>query len=221
VALVVLVSENTPQIFDESIKDVITEADLRAIPQGSILVVREDALLTPSARDAVSTNSITIEYRNKRQRIGSQRIVALGADHGGFEMKESLKAHLTALGFRLRDFGTQSGDAVDYPDFAHAVARAVADGQCDVGIILDGAGIGSCMAANKVPGIRAAMCYDAATARNSREHNYANVLTLGAKMLSEDQIRQIVDTWLATPEGEARHGKRVAKITAIERQYLK
>lgn len=214
-------SENSPQIFDESVKDVITDIDLRTIPAGSILVVGEDALITPSARDTIHAKSITVEHRNKRQRIGAQRIIAIGADHGGFEMKEKLKSYLSGKGLRTRDFGTLSSDAVDYPDFAHAVARAVADGQCDLGILLDGAGIGSCMAANKVPGIRAAMCYDAATARNSREHNYANVLTLGAKMLSEEQITQVVDAWLATPEGEARHGKRVAKIMAIERQYLK
>ena len=220
-SLVAQVSENAQQVFDESIKDVITEIDLRSIPAGSILVVREDALITPSARDAIHANSITLEHRNKRQRIGNQRIIAVGADHGGFEMKERLRAHLASQGLRTRDFGTQSSEAVDYPDFAHAVARAVADGQCDLGILLDGAGIGSCMAANKVPGIRAAMCYDVATARNSREHNYANVLTLGAKMLSEEQITEVVEAWLATPEGEARHGKRVAKITAIERQYLK
>lgn len=214
-------SENSPQVFDESVKDVITEVDLRLIPAGSILVVRDDALITPSARDTIHAKSITLEHRSKRQRIGNQRIIAIGADHGGFEMKEKLKSYLSGKGLMTRDFGTLSSDAVDYPDFAHAVARAVADRQCDLGILLDGAGIGSCMAANKVPGIRAAMCYDASTARNSREHNYANVLTLGAKMLSEEQITQVVDTWLATPEGEARHGKRVAKIMAIERQYLK
>src|ERR671939_1839129 len=121
-------------------------------------------------------------------------------------MKESLKRLLADLGHDVQDFGTHSTEAVDYPDYAHLVARAVASGACDLGIVVDGAGIGSCMAANKVPGVRAAMCYDAATARNSREHNYANVLTLGGKMLSAEQIREVVQTWLATPEGEARHG---------------
>ena len=136
-------------------------------------------------------------------------------------MKEALKSFLTELGYQHRDFGTSSEEAADYPDFAHAVARAVADGICDLGIILDGAGIGSCMTANKVPGVRAAMCYDEATAKNSREHNYANVLTLGAKMMASEQMRKIVHTWLKTEEGEARHGKRVAKISAIEKQYLR
>ena len=136
-------------------------------------------------------------------------------------MKEQLKGFLDELRCASRDFGTFSNDAVDYPDYAHAVARAVAEGVCDLGIIVDGAGIGSCMTANKVPGVRAAMCYDEATARNSREHNYANVLTLGGRMITDKQMRDIVRVWLATPEGEERHGKRVAKIMAIEKQYLR
>ena len=110
---------------------------------------------------------------------------------------------------------------MDYPDFAHAVARAVAVGVSDLGIIVDGAGIGSCMTANKVPGVRAALCYDEASARNSREHNYANVLTLGGRLISVEAMRSIVGVWLSTPEGESRHGKRVAKIMAVEKQYLR
>lgn len=206
---------------DESLKHVITEAEVRDVPVGGSLLIREDAILTPSAQDLIRTNRLTLQHRKRTQRAGQQRILALGADHGGFEMKERLKAFLAQLGYQQRDFGTLSADAVDYPDFAHAVARAVADGVCDLGIILDGAGIGSCMTANKVPGIRAAMCYDVATAKNSREHNYANVLTLGAKMLPEAKLREILQAWLATDEGEARHGKRVAKIMAIEKQYLR
>ncbi|MCI0661541.1 MAG: RpiB/LacA/LacB family sugar-phosphate isomerase [Acidobacteria bacterium] len=136
-------------------------------------------------------------------------------------MKKHLKRMLEELGFRYRDFGTFSTEAVDYPDIAHAVARAVADGICDLGIIIDGAGIGSCITANKVPGVRAALCYDAATARNSREHNYANVLTLGGRMITLEKMREVIETWLKTPEGETRHGKRVAKIMAIERQYMR
>src|SRR5207247_3275890 len=143
-----------------------------------------------------------------------------GADHGGFEMKKALKAFLTELGFEYVDLGADSTAPVDYPDFAHAVALAVSRRRCELGIMIDGAGIGSCMAANKVPGIRAAMCYDEATARNSREHNYANILTLGGKMISAERMREIVRAWLGTEPGEERHRKRVAKITAIERQYL-
>ena len=211
----------SPETIDESVKSVITEADVRAVASGVALLIREDAIVTPAAKDLITERGIELRYRARRSASGQQRVIALGADHGGFQTKERLKKLLDELGYKHRDFGTFSEDAVDYPDLAHAVARAVADGGCDLGIIIDGAGIGSCMTANKVPGVRAAMCYDAATARNSREHNYANVLTLGGKMLSADQISEVVKTWLATPEGEARHGKRVAKIMAVEKQYLR
>ena len=211
----------TPAVIDESAKAVITEADVSDLAVGATLLIREDAIITPAAKDSIAERNLDLRYRARRSASGNQRVIALGADHGGFETKERLKKLLDELGFKHRDFGTFSEDAVDYPDFAHAVARAVADGGCDLGIIVDGAGIGSCMTANKVPGVRAAMCYDSATARNSREHNYANVLTLGGKMLSAEQISEVVKTWLATPEGEARHGKRVSKIMAVEKQYLR
>lgn len=208
--------------LDESTKDVITEGDLRGLKAGGLLLIRESAIITPAASDLIRERGIQVERRKSSSKArGTQRVIALGADHGGFEMKELLKQFLAELGYKFRDFGTLSAEAVDYPDFAHAVARAVADGACDLGIVLDGAGIGSCMAANKIPGVRAAMCYDATTARNSREHNYANVLTLGAKLITSDRMREIVKTWLDTDEGEERHGRRVAKIMAIERQYLK
>ena len=208
-------------LTDESLKDVITEAEVKNLAAGSNLLIREDAIITPSAHDLIRELALHVSYRKSSQQIGKARIIALGADHGGFETKELLKHWLTEFGYQHRDFGTDSSDAVDYPDFAHAVARAVADGVCELGIILDGAGIGSCMTANKVPGIRAAMCYDEASAKNSREHNYANVLTLGAKMLSAAQIKIVVKAWLSTDKGEARHGKRVDKIMAIEKQYLR
>ena len=208
-------------VIDESVKTVITESDVLTITSGKKLLLREDAIITPAAQDLLRERGIEIRYRSKQTRTGKQRLIAVGADHGGYEMKEQLQEFLTELGYQARDFGTFSTEAVDYPDLAHAVARAVADGVCDLGIIVDGAGIGSCMTANKVPGVRAALCYDEATARNSREHNYANVLTLGGKMISQQQMREIVRAWLNTPEGEARHGKRVAKIMNIERQYLR
>lgn len=208
-------------VIDESAKNVITEADVRDLAANAKLMIRDGAIITPAAQDVIRERGIEIRHRTRRTVSGKQRVIAIGSDHGGFEAKEKLKNLLDELGFKHRDFGTFSEEAVDYPDFAHAVARAVADGGCDLGIIVDGAGIGSCMTANKVPGVRAAMCYDAATARNSREHNYANVLTLGGRMLSSEQLREVVQTWLATPEGEARHGKRVAKIMAVERQYLR
>lgn len=150
-----------------------------------------------------------------------QKTVALGADHGGFKMKEMLKAHLTEAGFGVIDCGTHSVQSVDYPDLAFAVAEKVSQGEVCRGIVIDGAGIGSCVTANKVPGVRAAMCYDYATAVNSREHNNANVLTLGAGLLGDNLVKQIVDVWLVTEFGGGRHGKRVDKITAIEKRFLK
>ena len=136
--------------------------------------------------------------------------IAIGADHGGFDLKEVLAAHLQAAGYQVRDVGTSSREAVDYPVYARAVAEAVSSGSADVGIMIDGAGIGSCMAANKVAGVRAALAYDVSSARNSREHNNANVLTLGAGLIGAALAKQIVDAWLATECTEPRHLNRVA-----------
>jgi ribose 5-phosphate isomerase B len=130
-------------------------------------------------------------------------------------MKEDLKRFVRELGFEVVDLGTNSTDPVDYPDFAQAVALAVARGASDAGIMIDGAGIGSCMVANKIPGVRAAMCYDEASARNSREHNGANVLTLGGRMIPIEKAREIVRVWLSSHLTEERHSRRVAKIDAI------
>ncbi len=150
-----------------------------------------------------------------------QKTVAIGTDHGGFEMKEALKKYLDDLGYTVIDCGTNSKDSVDYPDFAYEVARLVSEGKAWRGIVIDGAGIGSCMTANKVPGVRAAMCYDYATAVNSREHNNANVLTLGAGLIGGNLAQQIVKTWLETEFGGGRHAKRVDKIMAIEDKFFK
>ena len=145
--------------------------------------------------------------------------IAIGCDHGGFRLKELLAEHLREQGHEIRDCGTDGTDSVDYPDFAHAVARLVGEGTCRSGIIVDGAGIGSCMVANKVPGVRAALCYDLSSARNSREHNHANVLTLGAGLIGDGLAHQIVDEWLATDWGPGRHADRVDKIMAVESEY--
>jgi ribose 5-phosphate isomerase B len=147
--------------------------------------------------------------------------IAIGADHGGFPLKERIGFRLKETGYEVLDCGTDSHEAVDYPDFAHAVAREVASGACRFGIVVDGAGIGSAMVANKVPGVRAALCYDLSTARNSREHNHANVLTLGAGLIGEALAWQIVEEWLSVEWGGDRHARRVAKIDDIERQYSK
>jgi ribose 5-phosphate isomerase B len=204
---------------DESSKMVITEDDVRGLEEGARLRVAEGARLTPLAADIVRERRIELVRRVPRRGSRESKMVAVGADHGGFKMKEELKTFLESLGHRVRDYGTNSADAVDYPDFAHAVARAVAETHADVGIIIDGAGVGSCMTANKVPGVRAAACYSVAVAKNSREHNDANVLTLGSGTINSAQMREIVQAWLATEISEDRHRKRVAKIMAIERQY--
>jgi len=150
-----------------------------------------------------------------------KKIVAIGADHGGFELKEALKSDITALGFEVSDVGTNSKEAVDYPDFAHAVARSVSSGKAWRGIMIDGAGIGSCIVANKVPGVRAGMAYDISSANNSREHDDANVLTLGAGLIGVALAKQIVKVWLTTEFAGGRHIPRVDKIVAVEKKYLK
>jgi ribose 5-phosphate isomerase B len=204
---------------DESAKLIITEDDVRGLEGGAVLRIAENARLTPLAAEIVNDRGIELVRRIPRSGSKQSKAIAVGADHGGYPMKEELKKLLEELGHRVHDFGTNSESAVDYPDFAHAVARAVADSTVDVGIVIDGAGVGSAMTANKVPGVRAAACYSVEVARNSREHNGANVLTLGSKTISNDQMREIVRAWLSTDLTEDRHRKRVGKIEAIERQY--
>jgi ribose 5-phosphate isomerase B len=212
-------SVEKPIARDESAKTVITEADVRGLERGARLRIAESARLTPLAADIVREQEIELVRRAPRRGSRESKAIAVGADHGGYPLKEELKTYLAELGQRVRDFGTNSTDAVDYPDFAHAVARAVADGECDLGIIIDGAGVGSCMTANKVPGVRAAACYSVRVAVNSREHNDANVLTLGSGTITPAEMREIVAAWLSTEIKEERHKKRVAKIEAVERQY--
>lgn len=215
-------------------RTMIDEAAVRALAPGSRLAVPKGALVTPLARQMAQERGITLDFgkldegrpapapaRPSPGAASPQQRVAIGADHGGYPLKETLKAHLQSLGYEVVDCGTNSTDAVDYPDFAYAVAQLVASGQCANGIVVDGAGIGSCMAANKVPGVRAALCYDHATAVNSREHNHANVLTLGAGLIGTNLAKQIAQTWLATPYGGGRHAARVEKIKAIEKRFTK
>lgn len=204
---------------DESAKIIITEDDVRGLERGSVLRIAEAARLTPLAADIISERGIQITRRIPRKGSNQTRTIAVGADHGGYPMKEELKTFLAELGHRVHDFGTNSESAVDYPDFAHAVAREVSEGAADVGIMIDGAGVGSAMTANKVPGVRAAACYSVEVARNSREHNGANVLTLGSKTISSSEMRDIVRAWLGTELTEDRHRKRVNKIDAVEKQY--
>lgn len=212
-------------------RPLVTEETVRQAAAGSTLPIPAGALVTPLARQAALERQVTLTgegagsaaapFLADAPAAAGQRAVALGADHGGYELKEQLKGVVAAAGFAVLDCGTHGKDAVDYPDFAYAVARLVADGRAWRGIIVDGAGIGSCMAANKVPGVRAAMCYDQATAVNSREHNDANVLTLGAGLIGPSLAQQIVRTWLATDFGGGRHARRVDKIDAIGRRFAK
>jgi ribose 5-phosphate isomerase B len=157
----------------------------------------------------------------KQSPLADQKKVAIGSDHGGFEMKAALMEVLKELKYEIIDCGTNGRDAVDYPDFALAVAELVRQGKAWRGIMIDGAGIGSCMVANKVPGVRAAMAYDYASASNSREHNNANYLTLGAGLIGLNQARLIVKTWLATEYAGGRHQPRVDKIMQVEKKFLK
>jgi ribose 5-phosphate isomerase B len=144
--------------------------------------------------------------------------LAIGSDHGGFCLKETIKQHLEARGFAYRDFGTGSTASVDYPDFAQAVAQAVADGECERGILICGTGVGISIAANKVKGIRAALCHDVFSAQMSREHNNANILALGERVIGSGLALMIVDTWLAAKFAGGRHEQRVKKIDALEQE---
>lgn len=147
--------------------------------------------------------------------------VAVASDHGGFPLKEELKRFLAEEGHLFIDFGCYDTQAVDYPDYAFRVAEAVMQGLFDRGIVVDGAGIGSCMVANKVPGVRAALCYDVSTARNAREHNDANVLTLGGGLIGPQLARQVAQVFLATEFAGGRHARRVDKLKAVEARYLR
>jgi len=203
----------------------ITEQQLATLASGTDVKVAPNQIVTPLAREAARERGINLiepaGSPSPIERAKATKTVAIGSDHGGFELKQLIRTYLGELGYAPLDCGTFSTEAVDYPDFALAVAELVANGRAWRGIVVDGAGIGSCMAANKVPHIRAALCYDQATAVNSREHNDANVLTLGAGLIGPALAKQIVKTWLDTPFGGGRHAKRVDKIIAIERRFLK
>jgi ribose 5-phosphate isomerase B len=201
-------------IPDEDVHNIVQKVVLRTIGDMSKLPVPAKQL------EPVKSASPKPEPFKPETPSGRKK-VAIGADHGGFELKEALKTELTSLGFDILDCGTNSKDAVDYPDFAHAVAKKVSSGEAWRGVMIDGAGVGSCMVANKVPGVRAAMAYDYASASNSREHNDANVLTLGAGLIGINQAKLILKTWLATEFGGGRHQGRIDKIIAVEKQYLK
>ena len=193
----------------------LSESELQEIVQRIVQRTIGDREPVPSGESGI--NPITPRPDGEDNQVIKTRRIAIAADHGGYPLKENLKPYLQKQGYQVDDCGTHSSEPVDYPDFAYAVAKKISDGEAWRGIIIDGAGIGSCMVANKVPGVRAAMCYDHATALNSREHNNANVLTLGAGMIEPALARQIVLTWLNTNFGGGRHARRVDKIMNIEK----
>ena len=214
-------------------RSVLTVADLEHVALGGEVAIPRGTLVTPLAREEAERRGITL--RVVESEPGSQpggesaktsaqpacRVVAIGADHGGYELKQQLKSYLRDWGYTVLDLGTDSTAAVDYPDFAEAVAGAVVRSEAWRGVVIDSAGIGSSIAANKVPGVRAALCYDRATARNSREHNDANVLSLGARMVSAEAAREILAVWLETPFAGGRHQRRVDKVSLLEARHLR
>lgn len=213
-------------------KNLITEATINdAHKRGCrILAIKEEDIVTPAARDRAAQLRIELRvgplkkedsdlYHQKKPELPGK--VAIGSDHGGFMMKSQLIPFIREMGYEVIDLGTYSEESCDYPDFAYAVAFAVSKGEAWRGIMIDGAGIGSCMVANKVPGIRAACCYHEFTARNSREHNDANVLTLGSRGIGIEVAKSIVTIFLKTWFGGGRHKNRVDKVMDIEKRFLR
>lgn len=199
--------------------NVVTASD---IPLSGELKVAAGTIVTPSARELAQERGVAIREVKPEELDAAappERTIALGADHGGFVLKEALKPLFAEFQLEVRDVGVYEPKPADYPDIALQVAEMVAQGKAARGVIIDGAGIGSAMAANKVPGVRAALCYDKASARNSREHNHANVLTLGGRLLTTTQAEEVLRTWLSTPFAGGRHASRVAKITEIEKRF--
>lgn len=203
--------------------EIITEADARNLEIGSSVALKPGGHVTPLAADTLKARRITVLSSvaeaglDGLAPVADIKSIAIGSDHSGVALKAVLRDHLRQRGLSVLDVGTHGPDPVDYPDIAAEVARLVARREVDAAIVIDGAGIGSAMAANKIDGARAAMCPDKTIARYSRQHNGANVLALGATLLSVDDAKAIVETWIGTPMGEARYIRRLAKIRALER----
>ena len=203
--------------------DIITEADARTLEIGSSVALKPGGHVTPLAADTLRARRITVvgavpeASLDGLAPVADVRSLAIGSDHSGVALKNTLRDHLRQRGLSVLDIGTNGPDPVDYPDIAAQAARLVARKEVDAAIVIDGAGLGSAIAANKIAGARAAMCTDKTLARYAREHNGANVLALGATLISADEAKAIVETWLATPMREARYIRRLAKIRALEK----
>jgi ribose 5-phosphate isomerase B len=202
--------------------DIITEADARVLEPGSTVRLSARGHVTPLAQDTLRSRRITVVFEDARALDAAPahstiRSVAIGSDHAGFDLKAALVPWLRARGVAVEDVGVIDRTPADYPDIAAAVARRVARGEADAGIAIDGAGIGSAITANKIAGIRAAMCTNETLARYSREHNAANVLTLGATLVSREEAQRIVSRFLESSMREPRYVARIEKIARLER----
>ena len=203
--------------------DIIIESDARVLAHGDTVMLAKGGHITPLAQDTLKERRVTVvrEGQASADEAGlvpraDIRTVAIASDHTGVKLRQTLAAFLRGRGLAVQDLGTEGPDPVDYPDVAASVADAVVRLEADAGIVIDGAGIGSAIAANKIKGIRAVMATTETIARYAREHNGSNVLTLGATLVSPDEAKAIVITWLATPMREPRYIKRLAKIRDLE-----
>ena len=203
--------------------DIITEADARVLDIGETIALRKGGHVTPLAADTLKTRRVTVVSEELVDRsddglapVADIRRVAIGSDHSGLSLKGAIITALRGKGIAVDDLGTLTADPVDYPDIAARVARSVARGEADAGIVIDGAGIGSAIAANKIAGVRAAVCHDQTMARYARQHNGANVLSLGSTLIQPKDALDVINVWLNTPMTEARYVRRLAKIRELE-----
>jgi ribose 5-phosphate isomerase B len=213
-------------ISEQTILDAVKKSE-------RVVFSEQGAIVTDAAKDRAKQLNVRIEISNETKPpqtllsskqivpIGTNETIAIGSDHGGFALKEVLKPFLQSLGFNVLDLGANSEESCDYPDFAYAVASIISTGGASRGIMIDSVGLASAIVANKIEGIRAACCFDEYSARSSREHNNANVLTLGGKTLGAESAKSITKVWLETPFSGGRHQKRLDKISDIEKKRAK
>ena len=204
--------------------DIITEADARVLEIGETVELRKGGHVTPLAADTLKARRVTVVAEGVLDRAdeglapaSDVRRLAIGSDHSGLSLKATIVSALRSKGLAVDDLGTLTAEPVDYPDTAARVARSVARGEADAGIVIDGAGIGSAIAANKIAGVRAAVCHDVTMARYARQHNGANVLSLGSTLIQPKEALEVINVWLATPMNEPRYIRRLAKIRALEK----